>query len=336
VGNVKSGLFPGNSFGKSTVNSFTNYAFKGGVTYKLDGRNYFYVNGAYMTRAPFFENVYIAPRTRDFQQPGLVSNKIKTVEGGYIMNGPKLKIRLTGYYTQLEDDYNVFSFYHEDFNNFVNYAISNIDRLNFGAEFGFEAKVAPGLSINGAAAVGRYYYNSRQEAVITLDNSNSNVRTESIFNQNYRVPSTPQEAYSLGLNYRSPKFWYVSLTGNSFDQMWLDFNPIRRTQRAVDGIEPGTPLWNSILEQTRWEPQYTLDLFGGYSWKLPKGMEIQHKPTYLVFNLGVNNILDNRDMITGGVEQLRFDFENRDINKFPPRVYYGYGINFFASATLRF
>ena len=65
-------------------------------------------------------------------------------------------------------------------------------------------------------------------------------------------------------------------------------------------------------------------------------MEIQHKPTYLVFNLGVNNILDNRDMITGGFEQLRFDFENRDINKFPPRVYYGYGINFFASATLRF
>ncbi|MGQ0738235.1 MAG: TonB-dependent receptor [Bacteroidota bacterium] len=336
AGNVKSGLFPENSFGKSTVNSFTNYAVKGGVTYKVDGRNYFYVNGAYLTRAPFFENVYIAPRTRDFQQDNLVSTTITTVEGGYILNGPKLKIRLTGYYTTLEDDYNVFSFYHEDFNNFVNYAISNIDRLNFGGELGFEAKVAPGLSINGAAAVGRYYYNSRQEAVITLDNSNSNVRTESIFNQNYRVPSTPQEAYSIGLNYRSPKFWYVSLTGNSFDQMWLDFNPIRRTQRAVDGIEPGSPLWNTILAQTRWEPQYTLDFFGGYSWKVPEKMEINHKPTFLVFNLGVNNILDNRDMVTGGFEQLRFDFENRDVNKFPPRVYYGYGINFFASATLRF
>ena len=82
------------------MNNFTNYAFKGGVTYKVDGRNYFYLNGAYMTKPPFFENVYIAPRTRDFQQPSLVSNKIKTVEGGYIMNGPKLKIRLTGYYTR--------------------------------------------------------------------------------------------------------------------------------------------------------------------------------------------------------------------------------------------
>lgn len=335
-GNVRNGLFPNNSFGKSQVNTFSNYAVKGGITYKLDGRNYFYVNGAYLTKAPFFENVYISPRTRDFQQDNLVSTTITTVEGGYIMNGPKLKIRLTGYYSTFEDDYNVLSFYHDDYRNFVNYALSNIDKLHFGGEFGFEVKVAPGLSVNGAAAVGRYYYNSRQEAVITLDNSFANLGTESIFNQNYRVPSTPQEAYSLGLNYRSPKFWYVSLTGNYFDQMWLDFNPIRRTQTAVDGIEPKSDLWNSILGQTQWESQYTLDFFGGYSWKLPRNMEINHKPTFLVFNLGVNNILDNKDIITGGFEQLRFDFENRNINKFPPKVYYGYGLNFFASATLRF
>lgn len=336
TGNVRNGLFPDNSFGKSTVNSFTNFAVKGGVTYKLDGRNYFYANAAYLTKAPFFENVYIAPRTRDFQQNDLVSTTVTSIEGGYIMNGPKLKLRLTGYYSTFENDYNVLSFYHDDFRNFVNYALSNIDRQHFGGELGFEAKVAPGLSVQGAAAVGRYYFDSRQEAVITLDNSASNLGNQSIFNMNYRVPSTPQEAYSLGLNYRSPKFWYVSLTGNSFDQMWLDYNPIRRTATAVDGIEQGSELWNSILKQTRWEPQYTLDFFGGYSWKLPRNMEIAHKPTFLVFNLGVNNILDNKDIITGGFEQLRFDFENRNINKFPPRIYYGYGINFFASATLRF
>lgn len=336
VGNVRNGLFPDNSFGKSQVNSFTNFAVKGGFTYKLNGRNYFYVNGAYLTKAPFFENVYISPRTRDFEQDNLVNTTITSVEGGYIMNGPKLKIRLTGYYTTFENDYNVISFYHDDYRNFVNYALSNIDKLHFGGEFGFEAKVAPGLSVNGAAAIGRYYYNSRQEAIITLDNSASLLGKETIYNMNYRVPSTPQEAYSLGFNYRSPKFWYVSLTGNYFDQMWLDYNPIRRTPSAVDGLEEHSPLWNSILAQTRWDPQYTLDFFGGYSWKLPRNMEIMKRPTYLVFNLGVNNILNNKDIVTGGYEQLRFDFENRNINKFPPKLYYGYGINFFASATLRF
>jgi hypothetical protein len=337
TGHVRNGLFPNNSFGKATENSLTNYAVKGGFTYKINGRNYIYVNGAYLTRAPFFENVYISPRTRDFQQTdNILSTTIKTAEAGYILNSPKVKLRLTGYYTTFEDDYNVISFYHDDFRNFVNYSVSNIDKLHFGGEFGFEAKVGPGLTVNGAAAVGRYYFNSRQQAVITLDNSFANLGTESIFNQNYRVPSTPQEAYSLGLSYRSPKFWFVTITGNYFDQMWLDFNPIRRTQDAVDGIVPKSDLWNSILNQTRWPAQYTVDFFGGWSWKLPKNMEINHKNTFLVFNLGISNLTNNKDMITGGFEQLRFDFENRNINKFPPKVFYGYGINYFASVALRF
>ncbi|MCB9056780.1 MAG: TonB-dependent receptor [Chitinophagales bacterium] len=336
IGHVRNGLFPNNSYGKSQVNSFNNYGIKAGATYKLDGRNYFYVNGGYMTRAPFFENVYISPRTRDLQQDNLTSTTITTVEGGYIMNSPKLKIRLTGYYTMVEDDYNVISFYHDDYRNFVNYALSNIDKLHFGGELGFEAKIGGGFSVTGAAAVGRYYYNSRQQAVITLDNSAANLGTETIFNNNYRVPSTPQEAYSLGLNYRSTKFWFVSITGNYFDQMWLDYNPIRRTASAVDGIEYKSDLWNTILAQTKWDSQYTIDFFGGKSWKLPKNMEINGKPTYIVFNLGINNILNNKDIITGGYEQLRFDFENRDVNKFPAKVYYGWGINFYTSLTLRF
>lgn len=337
TGNVRNGLFPDNSYGKSQVNDLTNYAIKGGLTYKINGRNYIYVNAAYLTKAPFFENVYISPRTRDFQQAdNIESTVVKTAEAGYILNSPKVKLRLTGYYTTFENDYNVMSFYHDDYRNFVNYAVSNIDKLHFGGEFGFEAKVGPGLSVNGAAAVGRYYYNSRQQAVITLDNSYATLGTESIFNQNYRVPSTPQEAYSLGLSYRSPKFWFVTITGNYFDQMWLDFNPIRRTQDAVDGIEPKSDAWNAILSQTKWNPQYTVDFFGGWSWKLPKNMEINHKNTFLVFNLGISNLTNNKDMITGGFEQLRFDFENRNINKFPPKVFYGYGINYFASATLRF
>lgn len=336
VGNVRTGIYPNNSFGKSVVNNFTNYAVKAGITYKINGRNYLYVNGANLTRAPFFENVYIAPRTRDFQQQNLTSLKVSTLEGGYVLNAPGIKFRLSGYYTTLLDDYNVMTFYHEAYNNFVNYAISNIDKLHFGGEMGFEVKIARGLTMNGAAAVGRYYFTSRQQAIITLDNRNENLGTETIYSQNYRVPSTPQEAYSWGLSYRSPKFWFVNITANYFDQMWLEFNPIRRTAAAVDGIPEKSELWNQILGQTQWNPQYTVDFFGGYSWKLPKSMSINNKSTFLVLNVGVNNLLNNREIITGGFEQLRFDYDDRNVNKFPPRLFYAYGINFFASATLRF
>lgn len=335
-GLVRNGLFPDNSFGKSEVNRFLNYAVKGGITFKVDGRNYFYANGSVFTKPPFFENVYIAPRTRDFQQQNIQNVEVTSFEAGYILNAPKLKLRLNGYYTTSNNDYNVLTFFHDDFRNFVNYALSNIDRVHFGGEFGFDAKITSSLSLNGAAALGRYYFNSRQEAIITLDNRATLLGTETIYSKNYRVSSTPQEAYSLGLNYRSPKFWYVSLTGSYFDQMWLDFNPIRRTATAIDGLEPKTELWNSILGQTQFEPQFTLDFFGGYSWKLPRRWEVNNKSTFLVFNVGVNNILNNRDILTGGFEQLRFDFDDRNVNKFPPRLFYAYGTNYFASVTFRF
>lgn len=190
--------------------------------------------------------------------------------------------------------------------------------------------------MNGAAAVGRYYYNSRQQAIVTLDNNASILSKETVYSENYRIPSTPQEAYSLGFTYRSAKFWFVSLTGNYFDQMWLDFNPIRRTYSAIEGLDPKSETWNSIIDQTRLDAQYTMDLFAGYSLRLPKKYNIQEKPVYLVFYAGVNNLLNSTDMVTGGYEQLRFDFETRNIQKFPPKYYYAYGANYFVSVGIRF
>jgi hypothetical protein len=334
TGNVKVGLFPNNSFGKSKVYNFYNYTFKGGATYKIDGRNYLFANGAYMTRAPFFENAFIAPRTRDAVQDDLTSEKITSAEAGYVMNAPKLKIRLTGFYTKMEDQLNVLTFYHDEYRNFVNYAISGIDKQHFGGEFGIDAKIYKGLSINAGASVGRYYYTSRQNATVTVDNSAAVVSKDIIYSENYRVP-TPQEAYTIGLDYRSPKFWFLNVNFNYFDNMWLDYNPLRRTEAAVSGVDQADPLWNNILGQERLKKQYTLDAFAGYSWLMNNKFKMK-KRTFLVFNVGVNNILNNKDIVSGGFEQLRFDFAEKNVNKFPARRFYAYGINYFASIGLRF
>ncbi len=343
VGKVRNGLFPNNSFGKSSVNDFLNYAVKGGVTYKIDGRNYLYVSGAYLTRAPYFDNVYLAPRTRDLVQNNITSEKIQTLEGGYVLNSPNIKARVTGYATRFEDQMNVMTFYHDEVRNFVNYALSNIDKIHYGTEIGVEAKILTSLSVNAAASVGRYYFDSRQNAVVTVDNNASQLdvsqANQTIYSQDFRVPSTPQEAYSLGLNYRSPNFWFLTLTGSYMDQMWLDFNPIRRTRAAVDGLDmtkaEDVAKYHEILDQTKFDPQFTLDFFGGWSWKVPRKYGFGSS-TFVVFNAGVNNILNNQDIVSGGFEQLRFDFENRNVNKFPAKLYYSYGTNYFVSVTFRF
>ena len=339
VGHYQSGLFPNDSYGKSSVNNFNNYAVKGGLTYKIDGRNYLYANAAIMSRAPLFDNVYISPRTRDFIQDNTTNEDIQTAEAGYVLNAPKLKVRLTGYFTKIKNQMNVLTFYHDDYRNFVNYAINGIDKLHFGLEFGAEAKIMRNVTLNVAAAVGRYYYDSRQEATVTVDNSAAVLAKDLIYSQNYRIPGTPQNAYSVGLSYRSPKFWFVSLSANYAGNRWLDFNPIRRTFDAVDGLDITKPneaaLRESILAQQKLDDDYTVDFFGGWSWKLPKSFGFK-KPTYLVFNLGINNLLNNKNIISGGFEQLRFDYADKNINKFPPKYYYAYGLNYFASVTFRF
>ncbi len=335
VGNVRSGLFPNNSYGRSATHDFHNYAVKGGLTYKLTQGNFFFANASFETKAPFFDNAYLAARTRDFVQDSLKSEKAFSAEAGYVLIAPTVKFRATAYYTRFADLSNVLTFYNDEVRNFVNYALSNIGKEHMGVELGAEVILYKGLTLNAAAAIGRYRYNTRQNAVVTLDNSSEIVSKNVVYSNNFNVP-TPQEAYSVGLNYRSRQFWYVNVNFNYFDQMWLDFNPLRRTAAALNGVDPASDLWKTINNQERLHSQYTLDAFAGYSWLMNKRYKSLKKRTFLVFNVGVSNILNNKNIVSGGYEQLRFDFAGKDTDKFPPKRFYAYGTNFNASVALRF
>ena len=336
VGKDKNGLFPNNSFGKSSVNNFNNYAAKMGLTYKINGRNYLYINGAILTRAPYFDNVFMSPRTRDTKQNRVVHEKIKTLEGGYVLNAPKLKIRVSGYFTEFDNQLDVKSFYHNEYRSFVNLAISNINKLQFGGELGWEVYVIPEITISGAASVGSYYYNSRQYLELTVDNDATSLPPDTAYTNNYRLGGTPQEAYSLNITYRSRNFWMISLAGNYFTQIWENINPIRRTYKAVEDALFTSSNRNAILAQQSLKGQYTVDLYAGYSWKLPRKMSVSLKtPSYLVFSVGVSNLLNNKN-INGGYEQLRYDFTTQSVSKFPSKYYYACGINCFISTAVRF
>ena len=336
-GNVKSGLFPNNSYGKSASHDFYNYAFKGGLTYKINTGNYFFANASYETRAPFFENAYLAPRTRDFVQDELKSEKVTSVEAGYILVTPNVKFRAVGFYTEFKDQLNVMTFYNDAVRNFVNYAISNIGKVHQGVELGAEVIVYKGVTLNAAASIGRYRYNTRQNAVVTFDNTSEIVSRDLVYSKNFNVP-TPQEAYTFGINYRSPNYWFVNVNFNFFDQMWLDFNPLRRTEAAVEGVVKDSPKWNEIIDQTKLSSQYTLDAFWGYSWLMNKNKNFKHlkKRTFMAFSLGVSNILNNTNIASGGFEQLRFDFAEKNVDKFPAKKFYAFGTTFNASIALRF
>ena len=86
-------------------------------------------------------------------------------------------------------------------------------------------------------------------------------------------------------------------------------------------------LWDSILDQERTPSAVTVDFFGGKSWKIDD--------VFMYLNVGVSNLLDKRDFRTGGYEQFRFDFENKDVDRFPNNYFYSFGRNYFISLSFR-
>lgn len=340
-GYYRNGLNPTTSEGKSKVYTYNNFLVKGGLTYKISGRHYIYANGSYQTRAPYWDNLFISPRTRNIANDA-PSEKIGSVEAGYIYNSPIIKLRATGYFTDFKDGSNVLTYFDDDYFGLASYTLTNIDKRHFGGELGMEAQIYKGLSASLVAAVGKYYYTSRQIGTLTIDNQPELIQTDLIYSKNFYVANVPQQAYSLGLNYRSKKFWYVSANVNFFDRFYSDFAPTHRTERATDAVPYQSDQWYAIVNQERYNKkgQWTLDLSGGYSWRLKstfknmKGKDAGKH--YLVLNTGISNVTNNRNFIVSGREQLRFDFAEKDATKFPSKYTYAYGINFYLNLTYRF
>jgi hypothetical protein len=198
-----------------------------------------------------------------------------------------------------------------------------------GTELAAKVKVTPTLSVKGVVALGDYFYSSRPEAIISQDNNAEVLSGRTIYMKNFKINGTPQRAYSLALSYNSPKYWFVNVSFNYFDEMYLDFNPERRTAEAVDGLdkEKYPDVWDDIIRQEQLPSDYMVNFFGGKSWKIDD--------YYLYLQLGVNNVLNNTDFKTGGYEQLRFDYDERDINAYPARYFYAYGATYFLNISFR-
>lgn len=333
-GYMRNGRFPQNSAGKSTVNEFFTGQIKAGLTFKMDGRNYLYGVALYGSRAPFARWAYISPRFRPDVVTGLQKEELKSVEAGYVFRFPWINGRFTAFYTEVNNTIRNNSFYHDELRTFVNYVINDVDRRHAGVEMGAKVKLHPNWGLKLAGTVGQHIFTSRPLATITQDNS-AKVLAEGrvVYIKNFYVPGTPQSAGTIGLNYNSPHFWFVNLNANFFAKNYMDFNPDRRTKVGVDLVNKNEnpELWNSIIAQEELPSNYTIDVFFGKSWRV----RLSNKNYFINLNVSVSNLLNNTQFITGGFEQFRFDYVEKDVNKFPPRYFYGFGRNYSINLSVR-
>lgn len=325
-GLYQNGRYPDNSLGNSAKKSFLNLGFKAGITYKYTGKHYFEVNASYYTAPPMISNVFLAPRISNRYVPGIESSSVFSGELSYIHKGERWNGRLTAYQTNFYDESDLIGFYHDEYQTFVYMTMTGIDRTHQGIEAGVEVKATKTVSVIAAGNLGNYRYTSRPTAYISFDNLSQPDTSETIYQKYFYVPGTPQTTGMVGLKYFHPKFWFVSVNFNYFGDAYVSFNPERRTQLAIENLGPGDELIDIITQQEKIDGGYTLDASIGKSWKV-KGKTI-------AINIMVNNILDNKTLITGGYEQNRFDFATKNVDKFPSKYYYAFGRNYFAMLTI--
>ncbi len=328
-GFMRNGRHPDNSLGQSPKHNFLDYAFKGGATYKFTGRLFLEGRMAYMTQAPFMRNSFVSPRTRHDVSPNLVSEKIFSSELSFHVRAPKVKARATVYHTEFKDQNQILTFYHDDYRTLVNHMMFGINTTHQGLEFGGEVHMAYDVWLQGALNLGNYRYTNRPTATIAFDNGSRADTTTLVYLNNFFITGTPQTAGTIGLKWVGPRFLFVNLNMNYFDDIYLSFNPERRTQKAIEGLGANDPIIDVITRQEMLSGGYSLDASIG------KSFRIQRK-YFLQINLMVNNILNNQTISSGGYEQLRFDFADKDVDKFPPRYFYMMGTNFFLNVALRF
>ena len=350
------------SFGKSANHDFYNFGLKGQVVYKVNGRNFIVYNGAYYNQAPFLEDLFVNPRVNSSITPNITSAIINANDLSYVIASPMFKMRLTGYLVDTQNDTNIQRFFADGIqlsttgadgeatvvqSAFVSQVMSNVDKRNMGGELGMEVKVLPTLSLQGLASYGQFTYQNDPEVYFASDaagsfNGESYLNLGKAYLKNSRQGGTPQQGYSLGFRYSSPKYWWFGANWNYLDDNYLDPSALLRTERFVQNPVTGTPYagltesdLRRVLEPTKLPSAYFLNANAGKSWILGK--------YYVLVTASVNNILDNTKYITGGFEQTRnvtypgfVEESNREFPLFGPKYWYTQGRSYFVNLQVRF
>ena len=354
------------SKGNSAVSRFFTYSAKLGLQYHIQGGHRVYANAGYFNDAPTFAQSFISPRTRNTLVPNLETMKTVSADLNYQYSNNGYNVRVTGFWTKIMDQTDMMSFYDDTQNSFTNFAMSGIDQRHMGIEFGFKVPLpVQGLSVEGALSWGEYIYTSNPYMTQTIDNSAElivnnqvvpywkshpiykkyNVDGVDIYEtdldgnyivtgeQKHYVPSTPQLASSLGLNYRTNSYWFFELDGQFFANSYLDMNPLYRTEMAVAGPDKVATAMEIeyMAAQEKFDPVFLLNASVGKSWYINRKYNFG-------FSLNVQNITNNRNVKTGGYEQTRLiDSESRQrYYRFESKYFYMQGLNYMLNLSFRF
>ena len=347
IGNYQNGKFTNQneSLGKSEQLKFTDFSIKAGFTSKITGRHLINLNLAYITKAPTLQNSFSNVRISNSVIENLNSEKSISSNLSYIFRSPFVQGKVAGYFIKNKDATEV-SFYYADGiggsdsenTAFVQEVLTGIDKKHYGIELGIEAQVTSTLKLKAVANIGHYTFDNNPNLSLSSESENFQFKSRVSHLKNYKLPVGPQNAYSFGFEYRAPEYWWIGATINFFDAIYVDINPLTRTNNFSD--DGGIPfndydpkLAKELLQQEQFKNYSIVNLVGGKTWKINN--------YYIGFFASISNVL-NTKYKTGGFEQGRnANFrelrDDKALEKpvFGNKYWFGRGTTYFLNLNIR-
>ena len=327
------GNYLNNSYGKGVKHNFVNFAFKGGIIYKLDGRNNFALHGYYGTHAPLSYNAYVSPRIKDNVITNLKSEKVWSVDLSYNWNYRIFKGVITAFYTDMKDGTERTAFYDDAMNTFVNYALTGVNKVFKGIEIGASVKVTPSVTISAAANIARYQYKNRPLGTRSVENGLYDDVTKVVYLKNYYVGGTPQEAYNITFSWAAPKRWFFDIKGTYLNRAYVDLTPMRH--EAMDDLwtlasdmDDLRARYADLNSQEKLNDAFVVDASVGHIIYINRKVSLN-------LNLTISNLLNNTNIMTGGYQQGRIDTKTLTA-KLPNKYYFAQGTKVFFNVGVKF
>lgn len=333
-GHMRNGRAPLNSYGKSKIARFDDAAFKTGILYKLNGRNYFALHAQFGTKAPVADNVFVAPRIKNSLIDGVGSERIFAVDLGYIWNYRRFRGSVTGFYTRVNNATEHFVFYDDNVQTNANFSLTGVNRSYKGIELGASFRITPSLTATFAGSIAEFLYKNNPTGTRNYENGMEADKTSTVYLKNYHPGgAVPENNGTLSLDWQAPKNWYFTLYGtiqsNSYVQVGIPYH------------EELTALWQKFpnkedLDKKVAELTNQEKLKDAFTLNLSIGKALYLKSTTLNFNLSVYNLLNNKDVCTWAYQQSRIDTKNYIADYYPNRYQYAQGIRLMFNVGVRF
>ncbi len=334
-GKMRNGLAPDNSYGKSGTARFLDGGGKVGIAADLGRGSLLTLGFGFEAKAPQASKSFQAPEINNDFVLNLTNEKIQSYEIGYQLDCSWLHANINAYYYHMTDVTEWQQFYSDYDNSFSYVSLTGVEKEAYGVEWGLEFKVTSAISIKsfGTWSDAKNLNNSN---VRYMESNSAEMHDDICMNKGMRESGTPLSVYNVGVSYHAGG-WYIDLNGNYYDRIYLSYAPNLRYQAYLESVGNFDGNEYDVPEQLKGKGGFMLDASIGRTIYLKKGM--------LSVNLSLTNILNNRNITTGGYESSRSDntFDDGSLNstrtyKFSknPKLYYAYGINGMLNITYRF